>query len=235
MKPQILQKFNILGHEVIQFVDKNCDYYQARNNLYYDYLTIAPFFPKGDIHYVDIGARNGDSIRELVLLKDRVKSIVCFEPNPEEFERLKIVAEKNGLETSLNQFAISEKSGTLEFVWSEKDANGGLKNEISLSQSWDSEKKFKCLCWKDFDEDLKIKLAQANFIKVDTEGSDIECLIQLESIIKKNKPTIRIEWFPNTDQKISEFCQNFQYKAINPETWKTPTKWCHDLILIPVK
>ena len=73
--------------------------------------------PKGDIYYVDIGARNGDSIRELVPSKDRVKSVVCFEPNPEEFEKLKIVAEKNGLENFLYQFAISEKSGTLELVY----------------------------------------------------------------------------------------------------------------------
>jgi FkbM family methyltransferase len=235
MKTQTLQKFNILGHEVFQFLDENCNYYEARNLLYYDYLTITPFLPKGEIHYVDIGARNGDSIRELVPSKDRVKSVVCFEPNPEEFEKLKIVAEKNSLESSLHQFAISEKSGTLEFVWNEEERNGGLKNETSLSQSWGSEKKFKCLCWEDFDEDLKIKLAQANFIKVDTEGSDIESLMQLESVIKKNKPTILMEWFPSTEQKISGFCKNFQYQAIDPETRRPPTKWCHNLILIPVK
>lgn len=235
MKTQVLKEFNLLGHKIFQFVDEDHDHYQQRNLLYYDYLIIKPFLPKGDIYYVDIGARNGDSIRELVPSKDRVKSVVCFEPNPEEFEKLKIVAEKNGLENFLYQFAISEKSGTLEFVWDEGERNGGLKNETSLSQSWDSEKKFKCMCWEDFDEDLKTKLAQTNFIKVDTEGSDVECLIQLKSIIKKNKPLIMIEWFPNTEEKIVQFCKDFNYVAIDPEKREQPTRWCHNLILLPAK
>ena len=232
MKKQILKKFNILGYEVFQFVDESGDYYRDRDALYYDYLLALPFLPKGEIHYVDIGARNGDSVRQLIPLKERIKSIICFEPNPEEFEKLKIVCNQNKFEVSLNDFAISEESGMLDFVWDEKERNGGLKNEISLSQNWDSEKKLKCLCWEDFSNDLKIKLSRTNFIKVDTEGSDIDCLMQLQEIIVKNQPNIMIEWFPNTETKIEEFCRKFSYYAINPETLQTPKQWCHNLILL---
>jgi FkbM family methyltransferase len=235
MKNQSLKEFYVMGCKVFQFMDEDGSYFESRNQLYYDYLLLTPFLPKGDIHYVDIGARNGDSIRELVPSKDRIKSIVCFEPNPEEFKKLEIVSKENGLESSLNQFAISKESGTLDFVWDEKERNGGLKNEISLSQNWDSEKKFKCLCWEDFSDDLKMKLSKANFIKVDTEGSDIEALMQLNEIIKKNHPTIMTEWFPNTEEKIKEFCNEFSYSVVDPETRKAPTKWCHNLILMPVK
>ena len=229
---QLLGKFHIRGHEIIQFVDEGSCYFKERNQLYYDHCLISPFLPKGDINYVDIGARNGDSLRELIPFKERINSIICFEPNPEEFQKLKIVCEQNNLKASLNEFAISKESGVLDFVWDEKERNGGLKNKISLQESWDSERKFKCLCWKDFSENLKIELENLNFIKVDTEGSDIDCLMQLQEIIVRNKPNIMIEWFPETEDKIKKFCSEFCYYAINPETFKTPKEWCHNLILL---
>ena len=229
----------ILGHDIFYLMPPEKHNFDSFNlhkkDLFYDAINTSFLLP-GEIRYVDIGARDGDSIIHLIPLRDRLKKITCFEPNDEEVELLKTNLRLNNLKADIFNFAITEKTDDFTFVWDSTTRNGGLKTDITKDlEQWDCEKTFKGVCWEDFDQALKDSLQDTNFIKVDTEGYDIPALTQLSSIIEKNKPLIQVEWFPNTEQSIINFCTTYNYIPYNIDT-RNPVdwgRWIHNIFLLP--
>ena len=182
-------------------------------------ILVDHLFDKGTKEVIlDIGTRDGDSIFPFVAaLNDMNKEgeIIAFEPS-EEFAWLQKNMDVNNIKNiTLNNFAISDVDGEVEFVWDENSRNGGLKHKLSQIVKWNGKRYFQSVSFKNFDNALKEKVKKATFIKVDTEGSDFIVLNQLIDIVKENKPTLMIENWPFTQKHIINFALQFGYRVYN--------------------
>jgi FkbM family methyltransferase len=166
--------------------------------------------------YVDIGARDGDSILYLKPFLSRIKKLIAFEPNKEETTFFKKNLAMNNIDCDLYEFAIAEMTKDYDFYWDEKGRNGGVKTTESSIGKWDKTKSFPAVCYDDLDSNLKEDLAKANFIKVDTEGYDIKVLNQLLPAIKQSNPVIMIEWWPYVETQIAKFCNDNSFFVYDP-------------------
>jgi FkbM family methyltransferase len=211
-------KLNVFGHEAFYLIPEQ----ESSNlaNLEKDFNKMASilwkFLRQKDITYIDIGARDGDSILYLKPFLKNIKKIIAFEPNKEETHFLRQNLSMNNIDCELHEFAIAEMSKDYDFYWDEKGRNGGVKTKESSIGNWDETKSFPAYCYNDLDPDLKEKLSNADFIKVDTEGYDIKVLNELLPCIQKSLPFIMIEWWPHVENQIVEFCNKNSYYPYDP-------------------
>ena len=210
----------------------------------YDFLKL---FIEPNATIIDIGARDGDSLIPLLAILNEDSHIIAFEPEKEEFDFLVQNLGINDIPNSridFNNFAIGGKTELRDFVWDTKARNGGFKTEEinkpgASNCNWDKEFQIQSFCWDDLEETLKDKMTKASYIKVDTEGSDIEVLNELLPIINKTRPFITTEWWPFTEKEIAEFVATNKYVCIDPEHKAIIGKldlrngYCRDLFLIP--
>jgi FkbM family methyltransferase len=200
------------------------------------------FLRKRDLVYIDVGARDGDSILYLIpLVKNSNIEIIAFEPNVDEKENFIKNMKSNSLENvSLSSFGISEETKVRNFNWDSKGINGGIVSDESNIGEWDEIKKFPCKKFKDLDKKLQTKMMKADFIKIDTEGYDSVVLNEFQPIIENNKPVVMVEWWPFTEKYIIEFCKKNEYIIYDPyhhiirKNLSTQNNRVDDLILIPL-
>ena len=212
----------------------------------YDFLKL---FIRPNATVIDIGARDGDSLLPLLAILEEGSRIIAFEPEKTEFDflvqNLDMINTLKG-QVDYNNFAIGKKTELRDFVWDTKTRNGGFKTEQinkpgASNCKWDKEFQVQSFCWNDLEETLKNKMLEASYIKVDTEGSDIEALTELLPVIKKTRPFILTEWWPFTEKEITEFVNANKYAVIDPEHKKIMSKldlkngYCRDLFLVPLE
>jgi FkbM family methyltransferase len=210
---------NVFGHNVSYLVPN--DTHSQNTNFEKEFNKMAallsPFLQGEDMIYVDIGARDGDSILYLKPFLSRIKKLIAFEPNKEETSFFKKNLAMNNIDCDLYEFAIAEMTKDYDFYWDEKGRNGGVKTTESSIGKWDKTKSFPAVCYDDLDSNLKENLAKANFIKVDTEGYDIKVLNQLLPAIKQSNPVIMIEWWPYVETQIAQFCNDNSFFVYDPQ------------------
>ncbi len=136
--------------------------------------------PGSNSHYVDIGAYNGDTIREYLSFSGGACQITAFEPDAKNFSKLYAYAEKEGLDTShFYNIAAWDKTETLTF-YSRSGRNS------AATSNHESHKKVSI----NADKADNYITSKADYIKIDAEGSDKQVLLGLENTIKRDKPTI---------------------------------------------
>ena len=225
----------------------------ARLQKQYEWLKN---FIKPDATIIDVGARDGDSLIPILPILKEGSRIIAFEPEKTEFDflvqNLDMVNTLRG-QVYYNNFAIGKKTELRDFLWDTQARNGGFKTDNILASvtgdkgeeirastcKWDKEFQVQSFCWNDLDEELKNKMLKASYIKTDTEGSDIEVLNELLPVINKTRPYIMMEWFPFTEQEITEFVDANDYVVINPQYREImygldlKNSWTQDLFLTP--
>lgn len=132
--------------------------------------------------FVDCGAYDGDTIRNLTNKGVELKNIVAFEPQKELFDKLeKTIKENENIET-----AIAIPCG----VYSEVQTYRFKKNQDSLSSSSiddDGDDMIQCVSI-----DQILKGFKPTFIKMDIEGSELSALKGAKETIKKYRPQLAI-------------------------------------------
>lgn len=193
---------------------------------------------KPDFNCLDIGARDGDSLLPLFNVLDKWKSkIMCFEPNKEESQFIIKNAALNDFQNVVvYEYGISESTEMKTFLFDEEGRNGGLDTPHIHFGQWAETRSLPCVAPKDFDTGIKEFLKTVDFIKIDTEGSDIKILRLLMDYIQK--PMILTEWWVGTELFIRDFVNEFHYRVYDPFTGLRlkgldPTKRIDDILLIP--
>lgn len=170
-------------------------YWQGINGVSQDKLlepSILRFSDKENM--IEIGAFIGDTTqRFLQMCNGNYESILGLEPDPDNFSVLKEVYSKLKNATAL-QIAASDKAGEVGFV-------GGQSESGYVSA--DGNIKVKALRLDEIEE-----ANEASFIKVSTNGLDLNALHGAENIIKNNRP------------KLSYYCGDSQLWMI-PEFLKS--------------
>ena len=136
--------------------------------------------PKENSHYVDIGAYNGDTIREFLSYSNGCNRITAFEPDVRNFRKLCSYADENCIDKSdFYNIAAWNKKETLTF-YSRSGRNSANttshKNTKSIEIQADA-----------VDNYINSKV---DFINIDAEGSDRNVLLGLEKTIHSYHPVI---------------------------------------------
>ena len=130
--------------------------------------------------YADLGAYNGDTVRELAEYSPRLESAVCFEPDRRNFKKLSAYAEteKRFSVTPVNAAAWSEDTSLLF------DAGGNRNSNVT-----EGAKKTVQVGAKRLDGVL---YGGVDYIKYDVEGAEREALIGSQKTILAHRPRLLI-------------------------------------------
>jgi FkbM family methyltransferase len=180
---------------------------------------ISNFLQEGD-YAIDIGARDGDSTLPIRAVVGEKGKVIAFEPNPYEYPNLIENIKLNKFDNvDAHSFGISKQNGELEFVFEENFYNGGLKTQQAMIANFPKSIKLLCKNWENLNASIKKDFEKVSFIKIDTEGSDIDILEEISEVIVRNKPFILMEWWPFTENRIIEFINKFGYIAFDKKTF----------------
>jgi FkbM family methyltransferase len=202
---QIIQT-SIRGQQILFFVHNPADIIQehhSRGEFYEpEELAIISKHVDSSTHYVDIGANIGNHI---IYLHKFIgpQSITAIEPNPIAITLLRINLLLNNfidmVDLSLLGYGLSNQPGT--GMLSVPDNNlGGTK----IVERPEGELKL-------ISGDELLKGRDVDFIKVDVEGMEIQCLQGLENIIANCRPKLFIEVHTDNEASFLEWCQLHQY------------------------
>ena len=136
--------------------------------------------PCSNSHYVDVGAYNGDTIREYLQYSGFCSKITAFEPDIRNFRKLCTYAIDNGIDTDAfyNIAAWNKKEILTFYSRSGRNSAGTTSHKNVKSTSIQAD----CV-------DNYITLS-VDFINIDAEGSDRNVILGLENTIDKYKPCI---------------------------------------------
>lgn len=168
-----------------------------------DILRELQRYIKKNAVILDIGANIGNhSVYWAV--RSNAKRIYSFEPIKDTFKILKKNVEINEL---------SEKIKIFNIGLSDKKINGSVslyvQNNIGGIHVKQNENGTLLLEKLD---NIKIAEDVVDFVKIDVEGHEFQVLQGAEETLKKYKPTIFVEIFPDNKQKVHEFLINLGYR-----------------------
>lgn len=139
-------------------------------------------FSQGYSRFINCGAYNGDTVRQLNILHGKVEAIACFEPDQENFELLMryLCAEHKTIAWSVIAFPCGVFSHETQLHFA-----GGDRINSAISDKGDSFTQCVAL-------DHVIPAFKPTFITMDVEGVELEALKGAEKTIKDNKPDLAI-------------------------------------------
>jgi len=140
--------------------------------------------------YVDLGAYNGDTIRQLISYGADPDRIIAFEPDVRSFRKLKAYADNSGTPEIFELYNNA--------VWSENTClsfnNEGNRNSgVSASG-----KQVQALAL-----DKITNAANADYMKFDVEGSEQEALLGSAEIIRSKKPDLFVSLYHRSEDIFS--------------------------------
>lgn len=136
--------------------------------------------PTLDSHYVDVGAYNGDTIREYLSFAGKCSRITAFEPDIRNYRKLCSYADENGID-KCHFYNIA--------AWDSKELLTFYSRSGRNSANTTSHKNLKSI---EIQADVCDSYIDINvdFINIDAEGADKRVISGLKNTIKKYKPTI---------------------------------------------
>lgn len=128
--------------------------------------------------YVDVGAFTGDTLQKyLEVSKKNYESIICIEPDKNNFLALEEYVKKNKLDKTLVlNMAAGKENGVLSF-------SGNRSESSTLSENGDTNIRVLAL-------DAISETQNLSILKVSTNGYDLDVLYGGGVIIQRNKPQI---------------------------------------------
>ncbi len=159
-----------------------------KDEVYSDILR-----PEKYISYADLGAYNGDTIRELASYAPNLKNVYAIEPDKRTFRKLTDYAENESrFEIHCCNCAAWDKSETLCF-----DGSGNRNSNVSGNLATLSEKKTIEVNAEALDDILNGK--GVDYIKYDVEGSEAEALAGSAKTIKKYSPDLLVSLYHRSE------------------------------------
>lgn len=140
--------------------------------------------------YLDLGAYNGDTIRELLFYQPNLEKIYALEPDRRSFRKLMESAEKDGFQSILTalQAGAWERDGTL-YVSDEGSRNSHL-SMVASAKSKPVEVR---------SPDSFLNGERVEYIKYDVEGAEREALLGSMQTISTYHPDLAISLYHRTE------------------------------------
>lgn len=205
---------------------------QIRWRLWQDFDALLPritewqYFPEdlftleANEVFIDCGAFDGDTIREILKRRTDFKTIVGYEPDPGTFGRLTDyvagLPEPMRKKFSLRRSGVGAEKGVVRF-----DAIGTVSSKISDSGTVEIE----CAAL----DDLLADDIHPTYIKMDIEGAELAALKGAPRILSKGDAIWAVCVYHEPDDLwqlplyISEHTENYRFfmRKYVPEVWET--------------
>ncbi|MBQ8207565.1 MAG: FkbM family methyltransferase [Clostridia bacterium] len=149
--------------------------------------------PQKYTSYADLGAYNGDTVRELAEYAHNLKKVYALEPDRRTFRKLSDYAENESrFKIYCHNCAAWDKSETLYF-----DGSGNRNSNVSGNSATLSGKKPVEINAVPLDEILEDE--KIDYIKYDVEGSEAEALAGSAETIKKYSPDLLVSLYHRSE------------------------------------
>ena len=161
----------------------------------FDRKELYSFLPEKIGTAYDIGAYNGDTVRELLAYRSGVGKIYAVEPDRRNFKKLSKFIAESGLEervTAINAAAWSESGGGI-FIGS-----GNRNSSVSYTASYENKKEDVDMIAVD-----EISPDRVDYIKYDVEGAEQEALIGSRMTLKKHRPCLFVSAYHRSEDIFS--------------------------------
>lgn len=172
----------------------NPDYEKQRKPSPIGELYFPDFIKRlDDEHFVDCGACDGDTVKAFLARWEKFGSIVAFEPDRENYNKLIYVGdpESKGRITHLGM-GVSDFDGNVEFT-----ANGDYSSHLTAVESR----------YASLGQSIKVRVTTLDkmlgrapsYIKMDIEGAELEALWGARKLIKEHSPVLAICAYHTSD------------------------------------
>ncbi len=171
----------------------------------------------------DLGAYDGDSLRELAGFAPRLERAVALEPDARTFKKLTSYSETAGFElTCVNAAAWSEDC-TLEFT-SGANRNSSLASKVGIKTG----AKVKSVDAKRLDS-----LVEAvDYIKYDVEGAEFDAILGSRGVIERTKPKLLVSLYHRTEDlhRLPKLLSELGYRELFLRRYEYIPAWEINLI-----
>ena len=166
-------------------------------------------------YFFDIGSYIG---YYSLIFCQKVKKTIAFEPNKENFIRLKKNIELNNFNIDCHNIACSDKKKDLKIWYTDMNKKGGSsiydEKDTEITKYDKSKIFFENIESIPLDHlfDLKDKIV---FLKIDVERHELNVLLGASRLISNNKIFIQVEIFPHLKDKILHYLYERNFKLLN--------------------
>lgn len=197
--PYEVQDFQLGKEGIVQFAN-------WRNPLMKDFIltqahvdSFRRFIPEGTLA-IDIGTNIGDTTVPMGIAAGKEGLVLGFEPNPHILKIAEANAGLNKNKTNIEilPYAIAEKEAEFYYASSEASlSNGGISDKPdSIHGSYTLPHKIQAVNLEKFlEQNYAHWLPKLSFIKIDTEGYDMEIIQSIQRLLGKYKPVVEAECF----------------------------------------
>lgn len=139
---------------------------------------------------LDVGAHRGRHLRRFIELLGTTGRVLAFEPLPFAFREISLLAAPN---VELHNVALSDHQGTADFVFNEgAPEESGLEERIYNDPSLKKLTRLPCVL--DTLDNYTDRLDRVDFVKIDIEGGEIDCLRGAAQTLRRFRPLISVEY-----------------------------------------
>lgn len=160
--------------------------FECETNVCESYTEIMK--PQGGCTYLDVGAYNGDTIREFVGFSGKDIDVFAFEPDARNFKKLAAYTQDCGIRSVfLHNLAAWDKKEDLTFY-----SRSGRNSANTSSHAGAKATVIKAV-------NIDGVAPRADFIKIDAEGADVPALLGAKKLIEKYSPTLCVAAYHRTE------------------------------------
>lgn len=175
----------------------------------------------------DLGAYNGDSIRELYEFSPELSRVVALEPDARTYKKLSAFAENTPYEIEAYNFAAWDKDVTLEFT------SGGNRNSTLIgNDAIKTGAKIKTVTASRLDS---VYRGECDYIKYDVEGAEYEAIIGSHETIKREHPELLVSLYHRSEDlyRLPLLVRDMGYTTLYLRRYEYVPAW--DLNLLAIK
>ena len=213
---------SVIRYKLSGRINDLLEFTQTKGELY---SLISAHAPK---KYCDVGAYNGDTLKEAFLYLPTVKRAVCIEPDRKTFKRLLKTAEKlTSISVDCINAAAWSYSGDGVFM------SSGNRNSSVLSSS--------TVSYEHREQDVALVSVDSlgesfDYVKYDVEGAEREALEGTHSLISDHRPILLVSLYHRSRDifdLINMLSEKYEGYKFYLRRLKCLPAWEIDLIMIP--
>ncbi len=177
-------------------------------------------------HTADLGAYNGDSIRELCEYAPNIESIVAFEPDARNYKKLTAFCEDVSFKVEAYNYAAWDSEKTLEFT------SGGNRNSTLIgSVGVMTGAKIKSVEAARLDS---VYTGECDYIKYDVEGAEYEALIGSKEVIAREHPELLVSLYHKSEDiyRLPLLVRDIGYTKLYLRRYEYVPAWDLNLLAI---
>ncbi len=174
----------------------------------------------------DLGAYNGDSIRELAGYAPALSNVVAFEPDARNFKKLTAFAEGAPYAIEAYNYAAWDREQTLEFT------SGGNRNSTLIgSVGVKTGAKIKSVDAARLDS---VYTGECDYIKYDVEGAEYEALMGSREVIAREHPELLVSLYHKSEDiyRLPLLVGDMGYRKLYLRRYEYVPAWDLNLLAI---